>query len=234
MRNELLNGYVIHHRKYREKSYIIHIFSEEYGRVDGILRQVPPPQYQPIRVYATGKGELKNFSHLELSYQPVFLTGDAFFVGFYLNELLLKLSPVEQDMPQTFHQYQKSIEILKILNQSPQMDLELRQMLRQFEYVFLQDLGYLVNYESDSMNEEIQEHCAYRFSINDGFVPCMPDKNAFSGKQILTMHNDFENGFSIEQLNFLNKLHRLMINDLLGDKPLKSRQLWIQHKQKLT
>ncbi|MFE1727887.1 recombination protein O N-terminal domain-containing protein, partial [Acinetobacter baumannii] len=55
MRNEVLHGYMIHHRKYREKSHIVHLFTQEYGRVDGILRQTPPPQYQPIRLQATGK-----------------------------------------------------------------------------------------------------------------------------------------------------------------------------------
>lgn len=39
MRNEILHGYLIHHRKYRERSHIVHLFTEEYGRVDGILRQ---------------------------------------------------------------------------------------------------------------------------------------------------------------------------------------------------
>lgn len=39
MRNEVLHGYLIHHRKYREKSHIVHLFTQEYGRVDGILRQ---------------------------------------------------------------------------------------------------------------------------------------------------------------------------------------------------
>jgi recombinational DNA repair protein (RecF pathway) len=35
------NNYMIHHRKYREKSHIVHLFTQEYGRVDGILRQTP-------------------------------------------------------------------------------------------------------------------------------------------------------------------------------------------------
>ena len=87
MRNEVLHGYLIHHRKYREKSHIVHLFSQEYGRVDGILRQTPAPQYQPIRVQATGKSELKNFTQLEILHQPVFFHGDAFFAGFYLNEI---------------------------------------------------------------------------------------------------------------------------------------------------
>ena len=90
MRNEVLHGYLIHHRKYRERSHIVHLFTQEYGRVDGILRQMPPPQYQPIRLQASGKSELKNFTKLEIVNQPIFFFGDAFFSGFYLNEILLR------------------------------------------------------------------------------------------------------------------------------------------------
>ena len=92
MRNEVLHGYLIHHRKYREKSHIVHLYTQEYGRVDGIIRQIPPPQYQPIRLQASGKSELKNFTKLEILNQPVFFHGDAFFAGFYLlNKLFTKL-----------------------------------------------------------------------------------------------------------------------------------------------
>ena len=75
MRNEVLHGYLIHHRKYRDRSHIVHLFTQEYGRIDGILRQTPPPQYQPIRLQASGKSELKNFTKLEIVNQPIFFSG---------------------------------------------------------------------------------------------------------------------------------------------------------------
>jgi DNA repair protein RecO (recombination protein O) len=37
--------------------------------------------------------------------------------------------------------------------------------------------------------------------------------------------------FSPEQLQLLSKLYRQMITSLLGDRPLKSRQLWVQNAQ---
>ena len=37
--------------------------------------------------------------------------------------------------------------------------------------------------------------------------------------------------FANEQLQLLSKLYRQMISALLGDRPLKSRQLWIQNTQ---
>ena len=115
MRNEVLHGYLIHHRKYRERSHIVHLFTQEYGRVDGILRQMPPPQYQPIRLQASGKSELKNFTKLEIVNQPIFFFGDAFFSGFYLNEILLRLCPLEVEMPQTFAKYAETLTALQQL-----------------------------------------------------------------------------------------------------------------------
>ena len=44
---------------------------------------------------------------------------------------------------------------------------------------------------------------------------------------------DYEKGrdFNREQLQLLAQLYRQMISSLLGDRPLKSRQLWIQNTQ---
>ena len=171
MRNEVLHGYLIHHRKYREKSHIVHLFTQEYGRVDGILRQTPPPQYQPIRLQATGKSELKNFTKLEILNQPVFFHGDAFFAGFYLNEIVLRLCPLEEAMPQTFEQYQLTLLQLQQLASHKQASLFLRQILRQFEHVLLQELGYAIDFSVDASQQDIQVNQHYQFQLNDGFLP---------------------------------------------------------------
>ncbi|HFF4172993.1 TPA: DNA repair protein RecO, partial [Acinetobacter baumannii] len=165
MRNEVLHGYMIHHRKYREKSHIVHLFTQEYGRVDGILRQTPPPQYQPIRLQATGKSELKNFTKLEILNQPVFFFGDAFFAGFYLNEIVLRLCPLEEAMPQTFEQYQLTLLQLQQLSSHENPDLFLRQILRQFEHILLAELGYAIDFSIDSSQKEILSQQFYQFQV---------------------------------------------------------------------
>lgn len=228
MRNQLLQGYIIHYRKYREKSYIIYVFSQENGRVDGILRQTPPPQYQPIRLLATGKNELKNFSHLEMLYQPVFFVGDAYFLGFYLNEILLRLAPNEQDMPYTFLKYQQAIEKLQYLSSQSHKSTYILSLLRQFEHGLLQDLGYLPDLSCDAQQQQIQANQRYDYSLNDGFI-LAPD-GQFAGDDILTiLHTSIETA-NQQQLQFLTTLYRHIIQQLLGNKPLKSRQLWIKHK----
>ncbi len=233
MRNEVLHGYLIHHRKYREKSHIVHLFTQEYGRVDGILRQIPPPQYQPICLQATGKSELKNFTKLEILNQPVFFHGDAFFAGFYLNEIVLRLCPLEEAMPQTFEQYQLTLLQLQQLASHEQASLFLRQILRQFEHVLLQELGYAIDFSVDANQQQILPLRHYQFQLNDGFLPvAQASRSTLSGTLIASMQY-YEDGqdFSHEQLQLLGKLYRQMISSLLGDRPLKSRQLWIQSTQ---
>ncbi|EPF69839.1 DNA repair protein RecO C-terminal domain-containing protein [Acinetobacter indicus] len=233
MRNEVLHGYLIHHRKYRERSHIVHLFTQEYGRIDGILRQTPPPQYQPISLQASGKSELKNFTKLEIINQPVFFFGDAFFSGFYLNEILLRLCPLEVEMPETFLQYATTLQQLQQLSSHPQPNSFLRQILRQFEHVLLQELGYAIDFEVDANQQPIGATQQYQFLLNEGFMPtAQASRSGLSGAQILSMR-DHEKGrdFNPEQLQLLSKLYRQMISSLLGDRPLKSRQLWIQNSQ---
>ena len=236
MRNEVLHGYLIHHRKYRERSHIVHLFTQEYGRVDGILRQTPPPQYQPLRLQASGKSELKNFSKLEITHHPIFFFGDAFFSGFYLNEILLRLCPLEVEMPETFTQYATTIQSLQTLNEQAHPALFLRQILRQFEYALLEELGYPLDFTTDANQAAIQDQQNYTFQLSDGFIPTIrTSSSTLAGAQILSMQN-YEKGreFNPEQLQLLSKLYRQMITSLLGDRPLKSRQLWIQNTQSRT
>jgi DNA repair protein RecO (recombination protein O) len=233
MRNEVLHGYLIHHRKYREKSHIVHLYTQEYGRVDGIIRQTPPPQYQPIRLQASGKSELKNFTKLEILNQPVFFHGDAFFAGFYLNEILLRLCPLEEAMPHTFEQYQLTLLQLQQLASHESAALFLRQILRQFEHVLLPELGYAIDFSVDASQQEILPLQHYQFQLNDGFIPvAQASRSTIPGSLIATMQSyQDEQDFSHEQLQLLGKLYRQMISSLLGDRPLKSRQLWIQNTQ---
>lgn len=233
MRNEILHGYLIHHRKYRDRSHIVHLFTQEHGRIDGILRQTPPPQYQPICLQASGKSELKNFSKLEIVNQPIFFHGDAFFSGFYLNEVLLRLCPLEVEMPQTFLQYAKTLEQLQKLTQQEDQNAFLRQILRQFEHELLDDLGYAIDFSIDSNQQPISVDLNYQFQINDGFlVTAQTSRSALSGALIQSMmHYEKGGEFNIQQLQLLTKLYRQVITSLLGDRPLKSRQLWVQNAQ---
>ncbi|WP_269914650.1 DNA repair protein RecO [Acinetobacter sp. HY1485] len=229
MRNELLQGYLIHHRKYRERSHIVHLFTQEYGRIDGVLRQTPPPQFQPIQLLASGRSELKNFSKLEIQHQPIFFHGDAFFCGFYLNELILRLCALEEPMPQTFAQYTKTLQHLQKIEYQEHKTLYLKQLLRKFELVILSELGYSLDYTVDHKQAPIVAEQFYSFHLNEGFVP-LAQKAGLKGEDILSMSSYNLQEFNSQQLTLLSRLYRQIISALLGDRPLKSRQLWVQQR----
>lgn len=232
MRNQPLHGYLIHHRKYRERSHIVHLFTQEYGRIDGVLRHTPPPQYQPIALHASGKSELKNFSQIEMMQQPIFFFGDAFFAGFYLNELILRLCPLEEVMPSTFLQYGLTLNALQNLPDQSDAQHYLKQILRQFEHILLEELGYAIDFSVDSNGQALIATQHYIFQLNDGFVATHSVQNSFLGQDLLQL-TQYEKGrdFSAQQLQLVSKLYRQILSALLGDRPLKSRQLWIQNTQ---
>ncbi len=232
MRNQPLHGYLIHHRKYRERSHIVHLFTQEYGRIDGVLRHTPPPQYQPIALHASGKSELKNFSQIEMMQQPIFFFGDAFFAGFYLNELILRLCPLEEVMPSTFLQYGLTLNALQNLPDQSDTQHYLKQILRRFEHILLEELGYAIDFSVDSNGQALIATQHYIFQLNDGFVATHSVQNSFLGQDLLQL-TQYEKGrdFSAQQLQLVSKLYRQILSALLGDRPLKSRQLWIQNTQ---
>lgn len=105
--------------------------------------------------------------------------------------------------------------------------------MRQFEHVLLEELGYALDFTVDAHQQEIQENQHYIFQLNDGFIAtAQQSRSTLLGQQILSMR-EYEKGrdFNPEQLQLLSQLYRQMITSLLGDRPLKSRQLWIQNTQ---
>lgn len=228
MRHQNLTGFALHQRKYRERSHILHFFSEQFGRVDGVVRQMPPALYHLTNLQANGKSELKNFTQLDVQGQPFFLQHRALFAGFYLNEILLRLLPLEEPMPETYQAYQLALTDLKNLPTNDVGEVTLKLILRRFEMTFLNELGYQLDYSQDAIGQDIQPELKYQFIPKEGFV-ASTNAHAISGDALLKLAQDDQ--IHSENMSLLGKLYRTLINDLLGNKPLKSRQLWISQQQ---
>lgn len=228
MRHQDLTGFALHQRKYRERSYILHFFTEKFGRIDGVIRQIPPSLYHLANLQANGKSELKNFTQLDVQGQPFYLQHRALFAGFYLNEILLRLLPLEEPMPETYQAYIQALEQLKILPQQDQGDLTLKLILRQFETILLNELGYQLDYSQDALGQEIQPQFIYHFVPQEGFVQSSSQQGVF-GQDLLKLAADEQ--IHSENVGLLGKLYRSLITDLLGNKPLKSRQLWVSQQR---
>ncbi len=223
MRQQVLHGYVLHQRPYRENSRLVHLLTLEYGRVDGVLRQSPPPLYQPILLYASGKSALKSFSKLEWVGAPKHLQGTALFAGFYANELLVRLAPLEEPSPQLFAAYGKLLEDLQQLPADDPGRYQLMCALRQFERVLLAELGYAIRFDVDALGLTIQPAQYYRYDLGEGFNRSTSGE---LGSRLLALSPSAE-VLSADAVAILTRIYRRVISALLGDRPLKSRELWI-------
>lgn len=240
MRHQNLSGFSLHQRRYRERSHIVHFFSRECGRVDGVLRQQPPALYHFCTLQANGKSELKNFSQLDVQGQPFYLQQRALFAGFYLNEILIKLLVNEDPMPKTFDAYRLALAQLKGLPGNDAADWQLKWILRRFEWCLLDELGYTIDFFNDYAGKPLEQVRYYEFMMLEGFRASEEDRG-WLGQHLIAVGRLLQQpqqGLLFDEvvptdlamyqpiLGLLGKLYRDMINQLLGQKPLKSRQLW--------
>ncbi len=93
-------AYVLHRRAYRENSFLVDLFTREYGCLTVIAKGVRDKRsalqgllqpFNPLLISFAGKGELMSLSHAEAAGSVAYLQGDCLFAGFYLNELLMCL-----------------------------------------------------------------------------------------------------------------------------------------------
>lgn len=223
MRNQLLHGYVLHQRPYRENSRLVNFLSVEYGRVDGVARQHLPPLYQSALLYASGKSGLKNFSKSEQTGPVHILQGQALLAGFYLNELLVRLLPIEEQCTELVAAYGIAVEGLSQLAIQSDPHRALIAILRRFEWVLLQALGYAVVFDRDELDAPIEPDVYYRYHAGAGF--CRSGQGE-SGATLLRLA-DPSQMFLPEHLASLTRIFKRELALQLGDQPLKSRELWL-------
>ena len=97
--------------------------------------------------------------------------------------------------------------------------------LRLFENLLLKELGYGLEFDKDSKGNPIDSELDYQFQQYNGFV-AKTDGN-ISGKVLLEIEDGSSSNFlSVDHLTILKKLNRKRLSLILGEKPLKSRELF--------
>lgn len=242
MSAEYLNGFVLHKRAYRETSFLVDLFTLEWGKVSAVVKGVRGNKgdkksllqgFQPLLLSLSGRHELRNLNQLEAAGSMFRLAANSLFSAMYINELLNRLLPKEVPHPELYTVY---IECLQALQQHVDLELvTLESHLRQFESCLLQDLGYGVdlNYEYDTGREVLPKH-NYRFVLEQGIQRVFQTKqscNYFTGEALIQMQSS---EWTKASLHCAKSINRMAISHLLGRKPLKSRELfrqsWQQHK----
>lgn len=232
MRVDLHPAFILHTRPFSDSSLLLEIFTLEYGRISALAKGVrgKPTRFKaglqafsPLLISWAGKNELKTITAVENNGPSLNLFGEALFVGFYLNELLMHLLHRFDPHPELFYHYHSALSDL----QNPSAILQ-QKALRIFEKQLLQQLGYGISFDLESVTgTKIQQEHWYWFESEKGFIKCNginSIRHKYSGRQLLAIaENDFSDP---AVLMTAKKLMRLAFSRLLGNIELKSRELF--------
>jgi len=229
-RIELVPAYLLHQRPYRESSALLEMFTESHGRVGLVARGVRSPksrrrgELQPFRSLClswNARGELGTLTAVEADGPLHSFKSTVLYSAFYLNELLLRLLARHDPHPGLYMAYQTSL-------QNFACGVEVAPVLRLFEKRLLQEIGYglLLDYETET-GEPVQPELYYDYLLESGPV-ITGGKSAqgfvFKGSSLLALSQ--ERMTTAEVLRDAKRLTRAALNIYLGNKPLKSRELF--------
>lgn len=231
MQNGFEQAYMLHTRPYRESSLLATFFSREQGKLTLLCRGVKRSSvkyrsllqpFLPLLIQYGGRSELKILYQLEPDHQPNHLFGRAIRSGIYLNELLLYCLEVDDPHPSLYDAYHFALGRLA-------QGIDQEMVLRLFEKYLLSALGYALPLDVEvSTGLPISSNSFYTFHPQQGFTlafdSVVDSPLVFLGSSLLAMAND---NFSTEQvLKDAKRLMRLALQAYLGNRPLKSRELF--------
>lgn len=228
MRVILHPAFVLHSRPFSDTSLVLKLFTPEYGCIDLLARNARGYKsrfrgillpFVPFLASWSGRTELKSLSQVENNGMAYQLQGKALICGMYLNELLVRLLPHDDAHQKLFFAYQ---DVLGKLQQG----IKFESILRLFEKQLITELGYGLELRKDTVGKNIDAEQAYQFLPDIGFLPSMElpnNRNIFLGRHLLDLaNNDLKDETSLRAIKFLM---RTALNQLLGDKPIKTREL---------
>lgn len=225
-------AFVLHTRAFKETSLLIDLFTKNLGRINVVAKGARKPK-SPLRSVLTptslfaisfsGKTELKNLNACELLNHYSLSMPVSFNSIIYVNELLMKATEKEDPHEEIFHQYQLLCKGLS--GKTDKVEIEV--LLRSFELVLLQELGYGIDLSFESISgNKIKPNDKYIFDPGLGFTKLRTDSikanGVFLGKDIL----NFSSGDLTEEDSRLasKKIMRLALDHHLGNKSLNIRK----------
>lgn len=189
-----LTAYVLHSWDWSETSLIVELFTRERGRVVAAakgakratsqLRPVLLPfqrlQVQLGRASADETSEIQVLRSAEWAGGATMPPGAALFAGFYLNELLLKLSARQDPHAALFDAYAQTLEALG----GVEGDAGVQLSLRAFELRLLRELGLLPDLACATLTlEPLQPRASYALHPESGVVASARNEGVLSGEQ---------------------------------------------------
>tara|TARA_B100000401_G_scaffold280213_1_gene191367 strand:+ start:1865 stop:2593 length:729 start_codon:yes stop_codon:yes gene_type:complete len=232
-RVNLQPAFVLHTRAFKETSLLLDLLTENFGRINVVAKGARKPK-SPLRSVLTpasllsvsfsGKGDLKNLNACELMNHYSLSTPVSFNSILYVNELLIKSSERQDPQEEIFKQYQLLCEGLSLADSNK---IQVEVLLRSFELVLLQELGYGIDLYHESLTgSTIKAEYNYMFDPGLGFTiletESIRSNNVFSGRDII----NFSKGDLLEESSRIasKRLMRLALDHHLGNKSLNIRK----------
>lgn len=218
-------GIVLHTRPYRESSLLLSVLTLDHGLVSLVGRGVRGGRrgrslqpFTELRLGWSGRSSLGTLAGFEVAHQHWF-QGNALASAFYLTELLTRLLGEREPHPRLFAGLRWALEEM---NSNPAV------VLRNFEKLLLEELGYGLDFERDVDGQPFQAGSLYRLVPDHGFRLQWGDHGGGAGVEgsLLTAigSNDFDDP------GVRRAARRIFAEALaghLGPKPLLSRQLLV-------
>jgi DNA repair protein RecO (recombination protein O) len=191
-RTLLAQAYVLHAQPYRDTSRILEVFTREQGRVSVFARGVRGPKarlasllqpFQPLLISFSSRGEAGQLISAEsgAAQYPVHLPPGALLSGFYLNELLLKLTTRHDPNAGLFDGYQEALLALTAARAA-------EPALRIFELRLLQEVGYGLDLTQTVAGGPVLAQGYYHFRPADGlFATTAEHSGALQGRSLLNL-----------------------------------------------
>lgn len=226
-------AFVLHTRAYRETSLLVEVLCESQGRVGLLARGVRGPRRQVLRAAlqplqhvrfdALQRGELAQLQSAEALDAAPLLGGDAALAGFYVNELVLRLAPRHDPLPDLYDAYARVRERLRgEAGSRPAIGW----LLRRFERDLLDAIGFGLGYDVDGDGAPIDPAARYVLDPEHGARRLALDRGrnaAATGRALLALAAD-EPPEPDDLAGLRRALRRVLVHHL-GARPLKSWEL---------
>lgn len=234
-RIQLQQAFILHTRQYKNTSLLVDFFTRDYGRTTAIIKGARRPSFrqrgilQPFTLLLiswVGKHELVTATQLESALTtPNYLSGQALMKAFYLNELIMRVLKPRDVYTEVFDDYKNTIEQFGQGEHS-------EKTLRLFEKNLLEAIGYGLPLQSSfPSHEPIEPQSYYEYFSSEGFkwagaAEHLAEQGCFLGASLLSLaRGELED---LQSLKDAKRLMRMALRPHLGDKPLKSRELFVK------
>lgn len=222
-------AFVLHQRPFRDTSRIVEIFSREHGRLSLFARGVRGGKrgaasllqpFRPLLISFRGRGDAAYLGAVELAaderFASVSLPRAHVMSGFYLNELVLKLTTRDDPQPALFDDYATTL--ARLMREG-----DLEPSLRIFEKRLLDALGYGVDLRCEARTgSAVDAQAYYVFKPAYGLVLASVEASgAVSGRSMLGLAQ--ESFDDARDLDDARRVLRAALDECLEGRELSTR-----------